>query len=263
MTLLGGQSFSWDYEDGCYYGFTSKNIIKLKQENEILYWQTYPERDNSNFVKNYFRLDINYPKILKTIQKDKYVKKAVMKYPDLRLLKQDFEETLLSFIISSNNNIKSIRKIIRLLNLKFGDWIELDGKKIYLFPSTEILASASIDDLLKCKLGFRAKYLKSTARLLLETNLKEQIQSLDENKARNELLKIRGVGNKITDCVLVFGLGFDNITPIDVWAKRAFTKYYGLSPKMKYEEMRKWVSNHFHGYAAWAGQFLFEYIRTT
>lgn len=262
MTLLGGQSFAWDYEDDFYYGFTNKNIIKLKQENETLYWQTYPSTDDFDFIKKYFRLDVDYEKILKAIQKDKHIKKAIVKYPDLRLLKQDFEETLLSFIISSNNNIKSIRKIIRLLNFKFGKSISINKKKIYLFPDTEMLANASMNDLLVCKLGFRAKYLKSTARLLLETNLKEKIQSLDENKARNELLKIRGVGDKITDCVLVFGLGFDNVTPLDVWAKRAFIKYYKLPPKMHYEEMRKWISNHFNGYAAWAGQFLFEYIRT-
>ncbi len=85
---------------------------------------------------------------------------------------------------------------------------------------------------------------------------------MSETDARKTLLGINGVGEKIADCVLVFGLGFDNVTPLDVWSKRVFTRFYKLNPKMKYEDMRFWASNYFEGYAGWAGQFLYEYIRT-
>ncbi len=261
MTLLGGQSFAWDFEDGYYYGFTNNKIIKLKHKNNILYWQTYPDNDELGFVRNYLRLDVNYKNILKKIQKDQFVKLAIQKYPNLRLLKQDFEQTLLSFIVSSNNNIQSIRKIIRAMNMRFGSSLTIDNKTIYLFPETERLANAKLNDLLKCKLGFRAKYIKGAAQFLMESNLKKSIQALNEIKARENLLQIKGIGEKIADCVLVFSLGFDNTTPLDVWAKRALTMFYKLSPKMKYEDMKMWTSKYFNGYAAWAGQFLFEYIR--
>ena len=266
MTLLGGQSFAWDFEEGYFFGFTKDKIIKLKtvmalHEMPQLLWQTYPEADNLDFLKKYLRLNINYPQIIKKIQKDNHIKSAVKKYPNLRLLKQDFEETLLSFLISSNNNIKSIRKIIRSMNRKFGKALNIDGRKIFLFPQTKVIAEAKLEDLLECKLGFRAKYLKGAAKYLVERDISRKIGKMSEVKARNTLLEINGVGEKIADCVLVFGLGFDNVTPLDVWGKRVFTKFYKLNPNMKYDEMRKWIGDYFEGYAGWAGQFLYEYIR--
>ena len=261
MTLLGGQSFSWDFDRNYFYGFTSSKVIKLKKEGDELYWQTYPEQDDVNFLEKYLRLDVGYLRILRKIQKDKYVKLAVNKYPDLRLLKQDFEQTLLSFLVSPNNNIKSIRKIIRLMNQKFGRRININDKKMFLFPETEVIANAKLEDLLECKLGFRAKYLKGAAKHLLDTGLSKKIQKLSEQDARNALKEIKGIGDKIADCVLVFALGFDNVTPLDVWGKRVCTKFYKLNPKMSYDNMRNWLGNYFEGYASWAGQFLYEYIR--
>ena len=265
-TLLGGQAFNFDFDGEYFWGFTQDKLIQLKMdvrngETLSLRWQTYPKKDDVDFLKSYLRLDTDYPKILKKIQKDNYVKSAIKKYPDLRLLKQDFEQTLFSFILSTNNNIKSIRKIIRAMNEKFGKEVNINGKKIFLFPKTEVIANAKLEDLLECKLGFRAKFLKGAAKHLLKTNLQTSIHKLSENEARCALLEINGVGDKITDCVLVFSLGFDNVTPLDIWAKRALVKFYKLNPKMKYNEMRSWISHYFEGYAGWAGQFLFEYIR--
>lgn len=260
-TLLGGQAFNFDFDEGRYYGFTQDKVITLQKENDVLYWQTYPTRDDLDFVKNYLRLDINYPKIIKQIQKDKYIKAAIKKNPNIRLLKQDFEQALFSFLISANNNIKSIRQIVRAMNKRFGKTINVSGEKIHLFPRTEILAKARLEDLLSCKLGFRAKFIKSAANHLLETNLHKTIHSLKEEEARTKLLEIKGIGNKIADCILVFSLGFDNVTPLDVWGKRVLTDFYGLDKKMNYEKMRTWISDYFQGHTSWAGQFLFEYIR--
>lgn len=263
MTLLGGQAFNWDFypEDKCFYGFTKDRVIKLKKEKDNLLWQTYPKEDDFKFLKNYLRLDVNYPNILKKIKKDKYIKSAIEKHPNIRLLSQDFEQTLFSFIISSNNNISSIRKIIRKMSTKLGSCITINGKKIFLFPSTEKIANANLEDLLLCKLGFRAKYLKAAANYLLKTDLPTRIKILSEDKARDALKEIKGIGDKIADCILVFSLGFDNVTPLDVWGKRILTSFYKLNPKMKYDNMRLWAGNYFNGYAGWAGQFLYEYIR--
>ena len=258
-TLLGGQAFNFDFdpEEQCFYGFTQKRVIVLKHDG----WQTYPDNDNFEFLKKYLRLDIDYPNIIKKIQKDKYIKTAINQFPNLRLLKQDFEQTLLSFILSTNNNIPTIRKLVRALCQRFGKIININGRKIYLFPKTEVIAEAKLEDLLECKLGFRAKFLKGAAKHLLETNLNKKIHKMTEEEARTSLKEIKGVGEKITDCVLVFSLGFDNVTPLDIWAKRALVKFYKLNPKMNYNEMRLWIENYFEGFAGWAGQFLYEYIR--
>lgn len=260
-TLLGGQSFSWDFIDGYYYGFTNSSAIKCRLDEEYLLWQTYPEKNDEEFIKRYFRLDVDYETILSRINKDIYTANAIKQYPNLRLLSQDFEQTLLSFILSANNNIKSIRKSIRILNEMYGKRINIDGKEMYLFPRTANIAEASLDNLLKSKIGFRANYLKKAAEHLQHSNLPKRILSFSEKEARESMMEIKGVGNKISDCVLTFSLGFDNVTPIDVWVKRIVTQFYGLDPKMKYEEIRKWLDDYFEGYTSWAGQFLFEYIR--
>ncbi len=262
-TLLGGQSFAWDYisTKKTYYGFTQHSAIKIIPKKDYILWQTYPKKDNFAFISNYLRLDFDYDTLLKKIAKDKYIKDAISKYPNLRLLKQDFEQTLLSFIISANNNIKSIRNSIRLMNEKLGEKVEVDNRQIYLFPKTEVIAKADLETLLECKLGFHAKYLKGVANTLVETDLSDSIKTMQEQEAREELLKLRGVGNKIADCVLLYSLAFDNITPLDVWGKRICTYLYNCDPKMPYTEMRDWIDQYFEGYAGWAGQFLFEYIR--
>lgn len=261
MTLMGGQSFAWDFIDGAYYGFTKDRVVKIIRDREYIYWQTFPKKDDFEFIKQYLRLDVNYEEILRKISKDEHVKKAAAKHPNIRLLEQDFEQALLSFIISSNNTIRSIRKSVRLLNQMYGQKLEVDGKDFYLFPETEVLAEAALEDILKSKVGFRAKYIKDTAQNLVKSGLPHEIKKLDENEARKKLVELKGVGDKIADCVLVFGLAHDNVTPLDVWAKRVFINLYGLDPKMKYDDMRKWIKDYFEGHAAWAGQFLFEYIR--
>ncbi len=261
MTLLGGQSFAWDFEDNYYWGFTSAKAIKIKKEGDNIFWQTFPKNDDYDFLMNYLRVDVQYEKILQKISKDSHIKSSIKANPNLRLLKQDFEQTVLSFMISSNNTITSIRKSIRLLNKKLGRRIKADDREIYLFPETEAIASAPLPLLLETKIGFRAKFLKEGARNILEKNLPSKIVGLNESQARAELKQIKGVGNKIADCVMVFSLGFDEITPLDVWGKRVFIDFYGLDPKMKYEDMQKWIKMYFEGYGAWAGQFLFEYIR--
>jgi N-glycosylase/DNA lyase len=188
----------------------------------------------------------------------------------LRLLNQDFEQTLLSFTLASVKSISSIRQSIKLLSRKFGDKIEVNGKPFYLFPRTEVLAQASDSELKQTKIGFRSKYLRAAAKFLLNNlpgSEKFNSKKLDseQNASQQEIIdrltSIHGVGDKIADCVMCYSLGYDNITPMDVWGKRYLVEYYGLDPKMKYQQMRNWVESYFGQYGAWAGQFLFEYIR--
>jgi len=262
-TLLGGQSFSWDYADGYFWGFTQNRAVKIKRDGDDIYWQTYPKKNDTQFIKNYLKADVRYPRIISVISKDKHIRAALAIFPNLRILKQDFDQTLLSFIISANNNIRAIRNIIRRMNAGLGSSVSAGGRKIYLFPKTEAIASAPIKKLLSFKMGFRAKYVRNAARHLVKTGLSSRISKMSEEEARNALKEIPGVGDKIADCVLVYALGFDNVMPLDVWGKRVATDLYGLTPKMKYSEMRGWFGSYFNGYAAWAGQFLFEYMRNS
>jgi N-glycosylase/DNA lyase len=261
-TLIGGQSFTWRKQDDKYIGFTSEKVIILKYDNGILSWQTYPSQDDEDFIRKYFRLDDPYKEILASIKKDEHIIAAIEAFPDLRLLSQDFELTLLTFLISANNSIPSIRRSVSLLAEKFGEKVKTPLGEISLFPSTQKIASLTIEELRSCSLGFRAKYLKSSANHLIESKLSEYIYDLDEDKVRKELMTMQGIGPKIADCIMVFALGYESITPMDVWGKRILTDFYGQPDNMKYDEMRDWIKDYFEGKGAWAGQFLFEYIRT-
>lgn len=261
-TLLGGQSHSWDKINDAYYGFTQHNIIKItpKNNDEIL-WQTYPKKDNFEFLKNYLRLDIDIENIKRIISKDNYVAESIKTNPDLRILGQDFEETLLIFILTQHKNIKAIRKCVRDVAKKFGERIVVDDIEFFLFPEAEVLNNLTETELKTTGIGFRAKYIKDAARILTETDLNQRIYDLNEQEAREALTQIHGVGDKVSDCVLSFALKFDNITPLDVWSKRILTSLYKLDPKMKYEDMRRWIDDYFEGYAAWGGHYLWEYVR--
>jgi N-glycosylase/DNA lyase len=264
ITLLGGQSFSWDLinpDKDEYLGFTSERAIKARFDNEYMYWQTYPVQNDELFIKKYFRTDIDYENIICQVSKDKLVCEAMSEMPNIRLLKQPLDQTILSFIISANNNIKAIRRSVRKLADMLGEKIKVGGRELSLFPSTEALAEASIETLRESRIGFRAKYIKKSAQMLLDGDFSEKLDTLDEDEARELLIQLPGVGNKVADCVLVFALGFDNLTPIDVWTRRAFTDLYNLPEDWNYEKMREWVKENFHGYASWANEFIFEWYR--
>lgn len=265
ITLLGGQAFGWDYNPYTneYIGITSSKIIKIKDlgEGNIL-WQTYPENNDYNFLSNYLGLNVDYLNILNQLPNDEYMNKAKEKYFGLRILNQDFNEALLAYICSSNKSVKGIRYSYRLLSKKFGKEIGVEGVKYNLFPDFNDIANASMEDILSTKVGFRGKYIKDTSIKILEGDLLNNIDKLDYEKAKSELMKFKGVGDKVADCVSVYSLGHRHVTPLDIWGKRFLTKYYGLDEKMKYEDMSKWATQYFNGYAGLGGQYLFEYIRS-
>lgn len=278
-TLLGGQSFSWDFDFNTqiFTGITQDKVIKLKPGdkngkynkngvNEYIYWQTYPDKDNFEYIKTYLQLDKNYNQIIKNIKGDRHIESAMKVNPNLRVLKQDFELTLLYFILSQHKNIKAIKKTVQSLS-KYGNTIKVsDGSikqeyKVNLFPNSEVINELTEEQLKETGMGFRTKYFKDAARKLIEDHVFENINELSEEEARERLMNIHGVGPKIADCVLAFSLGFDNVTPIDIWGQRVVNELYGEKEIKKYEHHREWFKNRFNGYAAWAGQFLFEYIR--
>lgn len=266
LMLLGGQSFCWEkIGDNEYLGFDKDSLIELKYDGNKLYWQTYPELNNKTKIKQYFRLDTDHKPIHELIFADNNVKIAQQNLQTIRLLKQDFEIAFFSFIISQNNSLPIIRYRIKNLCQKFGNQIEYKGKIYHLFPSVESLMKASLAELSECKLGYRAKYVKSGAEFLAQNKafytLLKKADTKIEPVIREWLKEVNGIGDKVADCILVYGLGYDNIFPMDLWGRRLISKYYGLPEKAKYEHLRKWIKAHFRGYAAWAGQYLFEYTR--
>ncbi len=232
-----GQCFRFDrvekygdkYEfEGVAYGkhviFGQDNPYELK-----IYGATM--EDYEKIWREYLDFDSDYEKINETIiskVSSEHMKRAIMYGDGIRILRQDPWECVCSFIISQNNNIPRIKKIIGALCEKYGKEIISENSKYYDFPDAKALYEAGEENIFALKTGFRAKYIVDASRLI-STN------EIDLNGIKNEenfdtcvdnLCKIKGVGLKVASCALLFGFGKTEAFPIDVWMKRAMEKYF-------------------------------------
>jgi N-glycosylase/DNA lyase len=214
-------------------------------------------------------------KILITFPDDAPMHDAVAACRGLRVLRQDPWECLASFILSSTKQIVQIRQIVSLLCERFGETTNCSvepaarpglatGRTLqFAFPTPEKIASATEIQLRNCKMGFRAPNLLAAARQIAGGKFDlEKIRKLDYPEARAELMKLRGVGGKIADCVLLFGYGFDSAFPIDVWIERALQRLYFPRRRAGEKCLRHFAATHFGPHAGFAQQYLFHYIRT-
>ncbi len=250
QTLDCGQAFRWSpIDEHTWHGAALGRYIKigLNGDKIILYNTDIDEYELK--WKHYFDFDRDYGKIIDIISADKILKKAAAENKGIRILNQDSWEALCSFIISQNNNIPRIKGIIERLCAKYGQKLEND---FFSFPSAEIIANLSPDDLSDIRCGFRARYIIDGAKKYLNGDIDlDYIRTASTDDARNELMKITGVGVKVADCTLLFGFGRIDALPKDVWIKRAIEEYFGGNfPECALP------------YAGIAQQYLFNYIRT-
>jgi len=202
--------------------------------------------------RDYFDLDSDYSKIRERLCIDDYMRRATNFGAGIRILRQDKWEALCSFIISQNNNIPRIKKIIDMLCREFGEKIVFDGSEYFAFPSAERLAVFNEKSLATLHCGYRAEYIISAARAIVSGALDlDALSRVASDTARIELMKLRGVGNKVADCVLLFGLHMLDSFPMDVWMKRTVAEQYGsdFNPSV------------FSPYAGIAQQYIFHYAR--
>ena len=249
QTLDCGQSFRWEkQDDGSFSGVAFDKYVNISLDGTDMIIKNAVEADRELWF-DYFDLALDYGKIRKDISEIHPVLKEAAKYaPGIRILRQEPYEALCTFIISQNNNIKRIKGIVGRLCENFGDEIE-DG--IYGFPSAERLAELTPDDLAPLRAGFRNRYIIDSAKKVAsgEVDL-ELCKTADYETSRAELMKITGVGVKVADCTLLFGMHRVEAFPIDVWMKRAMEK---LFPGMTAAE--------FGEYAGIAQQYIFHYSR--
>jgi N-glycosylase/DNA lyase len=189
--------------------------------------------------------------------------RAVASCGGLRLLRQDPWECLASFILSSTKQIVQICQIVSLLCERFGEKI-IGGESIqFMFPTAQKIAAGTEAGLRACKMGFRAPSLLAAAREIAGGKFDlEKIRQMNYAGARGELMKLRGVGGKIADCVLLFAYGFDSAFPVDVWIERALQQLYFPRRRASEKRLRKFAATHFGPHAGYAQQYLFHYIRT-
>lgn len=265
-----GQCFRWNIQqDGSYIGVIKDAVIKVEVQNKNIIFTGRGTRNFEKTVRSYFDLDTDYSIYKKKLSNiDKFLKESVEFGDGIRILNQDLWECIISFIISANNNIPRIKKIIERLSLNYGKKIEFDGKDYYLFPTPEELSKASVQDLRGLGLGFRDKRVYDTTRLILNKtfDLDEFIKINDTNKMRDELLKLEGVGPKVADCILLFACKRIDVFPIDVWVRRVMNDLYihnENEEKVGKKEIQKLADEKFLGLSGLAQQYLFYWKRET
>ena len=244
-----GQCFRFDTIDGdtCTLYACGRALTVKRQENGWLFCDITEEEFSESFVR-YFDLERDYSGIIASFSEDDSLSRAASSGSGIRIFRQDGWETLISFIISANNNIPRIKKIIDSLCRLYGE--EENG--YFSFPSPEKLYEVGIEGLAPIKAGFRAKYIYDAACKIVSGEVSlEQVATCGYAQALEELKKIKGVGDKVANCVLLFGFGYYEAFPIDVWVKRVIEKYYGegFDPTV------------FGKYAGIAQQYLFYYER--
>ena len=224
--------------------------------------------DIKEIVANYFDLNRNYSEIKEKLSKiDENVKLSIKYGEGIRILNQDLWETIISFIISANNNIPRIKGIIERLSAKYGKEIEWNDKKYYTFPTPEELKEVSVEDYRKLGLGFRDIRLYETTKMILEN--KVDLQKLRENpdtkEVREQLLTLSGVGPKVADCILLFSdLKRFEVFPIDVWVRRVMNDLYIKEEdetKVSKVKIEKIANEKFGSLAGLAQQYLFYWRR--
>ena len=211
-------------------------------------------------------MDNDYGLIKQSVIKaDGALKTAVDEKSGIRILNQDFFETLISFIVSQNKSIPQIKQCVKNISHRFGDEvIGYNGEAFYVFPDVQRLHDATEEELRECKVGFRAPYIKNATEAVYSGAVtKEKLDELDIAQARELLMTIKGVGEKVANCVLLFGLGRREAFPVDVWMKRIMEQMYFDGKDTKKQDIEAFAVNKFGDLGGYAQQYLFDYARTT
>ena len=235
-----------------------KAVVLREEENKIIIENLSKEEFLDKWI-SFFDLERDYKKIKETLVSDEAVRKAIEYGKGIRILKQDFFECVISFIISQQNNIPKIKKAVEGFSALFGDKKEYNQREYYTFPRPEKLRNIKKEDLAPLKIGYRDEYVIDAITKILSGEIScEELSQLSYEEAKRKLLTVKGIGNKVADCILLFSLLKFEAFPVDTWIKKAMQSLYGLKEKEIYDYSRI----NFGKYSGFAQQYIFYYIRS-
>lgn len=257
-TLQGGQCFDWEELSNLYWrGKIADAVIECKWEQNKILWRD--EKTNPigiKVIENYFWLNQDYHRNVDQLpwRSDPVLGQCVKELSGLRILRQPLDQTLFYFLLSSAKSIPQIQSIGAAVCERYGKEL-FPG--LYSFPGWNKLAEIREEELRKLKLGYRAKYVAQSAKLIVsEPNWLETLQDRSYSDAKAELLRLPGVGEKVADCVLLFGGNFLEAFPVDTWIEKSLEKRYFLNG-WKTSQKIHFAKMHFGEFAGLAQQFLF------
>ena len=255
-----GQCFRWvPAGDGTpdYIGAAGKYAARISHDPNLCRLTVTATGGDEEFWHRYFDLQTDYTAIKdRLVASEPGIEKAVRYGGGIRILNQDLYETIISFIISQNNNIPRIRKNIESICESYGEYIgEAFGRKWHAFPEPETLASAEEADLAALRLGYRAGYIKAASERYVS-----DVKSGCLPETREDILSYRGVGPKVANCIMLFGLCDVGAFPVDTWVRHIMNDMYGI-PESDMKEMERFAHERFGNLAGYAQQYLFYYYR--
>jgi len=262
QTLSCGQVFRWDRSgDGWWYGVIGRRVIRIRQVGMQLTFEGAP----ASFITRYFSLDIDLHPILSSIDRDPFIHAAIGQCNGLRLIRQPIWECLVSYICSTNSNIPTIRRRIATIAQQFGEEITFEDKIYYTFPDPSIISCAGEHFLTGCNLGYRTPYVLDTAGEITDMQRWEDtITAMPFEEARRELMKLKGVGPKAADCILLFAFQKYEAFPVDVWIRRIMQRNYiktlnttSALTGREYDIIRRYANKHFGKYCGYAQEYLY------
>lgn len=253
-TLGSGQFFRYEQRQGWYYVVTKNKVFRARQEGNKLYYEGVSAR----FITHFLGLDNNYSIIKQRLKQDPVLARAIQQYSGLRILRQDPWECTLAFLCSQYSNIKKIKKNLDLIAQRFGTRVTFKGFKTHTTPPPKSIND--LNALKECALGYRAKYVYETAQRVSDKQFKK-LRALPYEKAKQKLLELPGIGEKVADCILLFSLDFTEAFPVDVWIERVLRENY-VKNKHSLKELALFGRQRWGKMAGYAQQYLYHARRT-
>ena len=256
-TLTCGQIFRYQQEiDNSFTVVISDRVINLKYDNYKLYVKSNKLDNLENVIREYLDLDRDYKSIMNKIR---VMDSTLAKYLDnslgLKMIKQDKLECIISYIISQNNSVRNIQMSLNMLSEAYGEKVEFLNKEYYLFPKLDRLASLSLEDFRKCKVGFRDKYLVGIIESINNGNFNlNMIDSLNTEEALQYLINFKGIGMKVASCILLFSYQRFDVYPVDTWVKKFMEDNYNIVGE---KNIREYCKKTYGEYSGLAIQFMF------
>lgn len=255
-TLESGQYFRFTAEDGVYTVLRGQRFFRIRQDGEILHY----EGADLWFLREFLALDQDYGAIDRSLRRDRRLWEALDAYPGLRILRQDPWECTAAFITSIASNIPRITGNVADMARKYGLPIRLGGEESHTFPRPDRLDDEA--GLRRLKLGFRASYLVQAARLA-SSGILEEIASQSYEDAKETLMVIPGVAEKVADCVLLFAYGRLNAFPVDTWIRKVMIRMFFKGRKVPDRAIRAFASERWGDLAGVAQQYLYHWSRNS
>ncbi|MFB6180346.1 MAG: DNA-3-methyladenine glycosylase [Candidatus Nanohalobium sp.] len=265
-TLTCGQTFTWSRTQGELYGNGEDVFYNFYNRKPVITWQ----KDNQLHIKT--KADIEEVKkalglqhslenIFDSFPEDPLLEKAREKLWGLRIVQDEFFPCLISYLLSPQMRIPRIKEMYNRIAEEYGEEIEFEDVKMHRFPTPEELAKASEEELRDLGVGYRAEYIDKTTDILLQDFEPDTLRQMSYGKARKEMKKLYGVGNKVADCILLFSQGFYQAYPLDTWAKKAVKKHYPELHADNYTQTSENMRKYFGENSGYAQEYIFHAAR--